>query len=113
MDEVCGTAGSNLVVGGSSSASDRVRSAHFLCRGENRPHVTREFSDLFRPRNTGIRRLTVLPSGQPVHLPELLAEDERKTSPLENEGLRGLGERKLPDRVPQRGGRAAHGPECR
>ena len=93
IDEACGIRGSSLVVGEGSGGEDRIYFARLLYRGESRQDLAREYLDVHYPRDAGMRRLMDRPEGRLVHLPELYTEDERKTSPVYNEGYRRLGAR--------------------
>ena len=87
IDEACGVVGNALAVGEDSCA---IYFARFLYRGESRQDLEREYFDIHFPHDAGIRRLMRLPEGRLVHVPDLWSEDERKTSPVYNEGWRRL-----------------------
>ena len=93
IDEACGIEGSSLVVGEGSGGEDRIHFARLLYRGESRQDLAREYFDVHYARDAGMRRLMDRPEGRLVHLPELYTEDERRTSPVYNEGYRRLGAR--------------------
>ena len=93
IDEACGIEGSSLVVGEGAGGEDRIHFARLLYRGESRQDLAREYFDVHYARDTGMRRLMDRPEGRLVHLPELYTEDERRTSPVYNEGYRRLGAR--------------------
>ena len=65
--------------------------ARFLSRGQSREDVAREYFNVYHPHDEGLPRLRLRPHGQLVHVPDLYTEDELKTSPVYNEGLRGWG----------------------
>lgn len=90
IDEACGTRGSSLVVGERSGGKNRIHFARLLYRGECRDDLAREYFDVHYARDTGMRRLMDHPEGRLVHLPDLWTEEERKTSPVYNEGYRRL-----------------------
>ena len=90
IDEACGLVGSGLTVGEGVCGAARIYFARYLYRGENRQDLAREYLDVHYPHDAGMARLMELPEGQLVHLPELWPEDERKTSPVYNEGWRRL-----------------------
>ena len=94
IDEApCGIRGSSLVVGERSGGENRIHFARLLYRGECRDDLAREYFDVHHARDTGMRRLMYRPEGRLVHLPDLWTEEERKTSPVYNEGYRRLGAR--------------------
>ena len=90
IDEACGTKGSSLVVGERSGGENRIHFARLLYRGECRDDLAREYFDVHYAGDTGMRRLMERPEGRLVHLPDLWTEEERKTSPVYNEGYRRL-----------------------
>ena len=90
IEEACGTRGSSLVVSERSGGENRIHFARLLYRGESRDDLVREYFDVHHSRDTGMRRLMDRPEGRLVHLPDLWTEEERKTSPVYNEGYRRL-----------------------
>ena len=86
----CGTRGSSLVVAERSGGENRIHFARLLYRGESRDDLVREYFDVHHRRDTGMRRLMDRPEGRLVHLPDLWTEEERRTSPVYNEGYRRL-----------------------
>ncbi len=90
IDEACGTRGSSLVVGERSRGENRIHFARLLYRGENRDDLAREYFDVHYDRDAAMRRLMDRPEGRLVHLPDLWTEEERRTSPVYNEGYRRL-----------------------
>ncbi len=93
IDEACGAGGNALTVGEASGGEHRIHFSRLLYRGESRQDVVREYFGVHYPGDAGMRRLMDRPEGRPVHLPELWSEDERRTSPVYNEGWRLLGAR--------------------
>ena len=93
IDEACGVRGSSLVVGEGAGRERRIHFARLLCRGESRQDLARYYFDVHFPRDPGVRRLMDRPEGRLVHLPDLYSEEERRTSPIYNEGFRRLGVR--------------------
>ena len=93
IDEGVGAVGNALVVGEGSGTEGRIHFARYLCRGESRHDVVREYFNDYYPDDAGMRRLMGLPEGQLVHVPDLYSEVERKTSRVYNEGWRRLGAR--------------------
>ena len=90
IDEACGARGSSLVVGERAEGENRIHFVRLLYRGENRLDLAREYFDVHHSRDTGMRRLMGHPEGRLVHLPDLWTEEERRTSPVYNEGYRRL-----------------------
>ena len=90
IEEACGTRGSSLVVAERSGGANRIHFAHLLYRGESREDLVREYFDVHYHRDTGMRRLMDCPEGRLVHLPDLWTEEERRTSPVYNDGYRRL-----------------------
>ena len=88
IDEACGMVGNGLVVGERSGGGHHIHFVRQLYRGENRQDAMREYFDVYYPQDAGMRRLMELPEGRLVHIPDLYTEEERKTSPAYNEGLR-------------------------
>ena len=91
IDEACGVAGNALTVGEGTSGRDRIHFARLLYRGEYRQELAREYFEAYYPHDAGMRRLMGRPEGRLVHLPDLWTEEERRTSPVYNEGWRRLG----------------------
>ena len=90
IDEACRAVGSGLVVGEAAAGADRIYFARFLYRGQPRDDLAREYFEAHYPHDPGMRRLMRRPEGRLVHLPELFTADERRASPVYNEGWRGL-----------------------
>ena len=90
IDEACGTRGSSLAVGERSGGGHRIHFVRLLYRGESRDDLVREYFDVHYARDAGMRRLMERPEGRLVHLPDLWTEEERRTSPVYNEGYRRL-----------------------
>ena len=88
IDEACGMVGNGLVVGERSGGEDRIHFARYLYHGESRQDLAREYFDVYYPQDAGMRRLMGRPEGRLVHIPDLYTEEERKTSPVYNEGWR-------------------------
>ena len=80
--------GNGLVVGERSGGEDRIHFARYLYHGESRQDLAREYFDVYYPQDAGMRRLMGRPEGRLVHIPDLYTEEERKTSPVYNEGWR-------------------------
>ena len=90
IDETCGLVGSGLVVGEVVGGKGRIRFVRALYRGESRQEPTREYFDVWFPRDPSVRRFLEQPEGRLLHTPDLYSEDELKTSPAYNEGWRRL-----------------------
>ena len=90
IEESIGANGSSLVVSEGFGDDARVHFARYLYRGESHPDRVREYFDVYHAQDEGIHRVRRLPHGQLVHGPELYTEDQLKTSPAYNEGLRRL-----------------------
>ena len=90
IDEACGVAGNALTVGEGTGGEHRIHYARLLSRGACRHDLAREYFELHYPHDAGMRRLMDRPQGRLVHLPDLWTEDERRTSPVYNEGWRRL-----------------------
>ena len=91
IEESVGAHGSTLSVGEGFGDDVRLHFARFLSRGESRGDVAREYFQVYHPHDEGLPRLRLRPHGQLVHVPDLYTEDELKSSPVYNEGLRGWG----------------------
>ena len=88
IDEACGSGGNALTIGEAVGGEHRIHFARYLSRGECRQDRTREYFAVHYPNDPGMRRLMARPEGRLVHLPDLWTEDERRTSPVYNEGWR-------------------------
>ena len=91
IEEAVGTGGSTLSVGEGFGDGVHLYFARFLERGHSREDVAREYFEVYHPHDEGLPRLRLRPHGQLVHVPDLYTEDELKTSPVYNEGLRRWG----------------------
>ena len=85
VDEACGTVGNALVIGG---GLDDIHAIRLFYRGEARLDLAREFFEVYYPRCEVLRRHMERPDGRLIHVPELYAEADLKTSVGYNEGLR-------------------------
>ena len=90
IDEACGIGGTGVAVSEGFGDDVRVHFAMFLYCGERREDLEREF-DVYRSHDEAMPRLRELPDGQLVHAPDLYTDQEKKTSPVYNEGLPRLG----------------------
>ena len=93
IDETCGVQGNGLAVGGGSGDDHRIYFAGIYRRGERRRDLEREYFDDLYARDERVPRLRKAPAGQLIHVPDLYSEEERRTSPVYNEGLSRLGGR--------------------
>ena len=91
VEEAVGTGGSTLSVGEGFDDDVRLRFARFLQRGHSREDLAREYFNVYHPHDERLPRLRRRSHGQLVHVPDLYAEGELKTSPVYNEGLRRMG----------------------
>ena len=93
MGEVCGAASTGLAVSEEGRDGVRVNFAGIYRRGERRRDLEREYFRVYYPHDERVPRVRALPDAQLVHVPDLYSEEERKTSPVYNEGLLRLGGR--------------------
>ena len=91
IDAACGAIGNALVVGEDVGDDVRISFAGYYRRGERRQDLEREYFDLYYPHDERVPRLRQLPDSRLVHVPDLYSEQELKTSPVYNEGLRRIG----------------------
>ena len=87
IDDASGAVGSALFVGEGLGEHQPVYFAMCLSRGERRQDLEREYLDAWYRRDEAIPRLRELPAGRLVHIPRLYTDDEKRTSPVWNEGL--------------------------
>ena len=93
VEEAIGTDRHAVIVGEWIGDDPRI---HFVrCLRQGRSHVApmRAYLDAHHPQDPLVLRLRRLPHGQLTHIPDLYSEDERRTSPAYNEGMRRLGAR--------------------
>ena len=88
IDEACGAAGNELVVGDDFGSNVRIFCAWFYRRGERRVDLEQTYFETYHPRDERLPRLRQLPDGKLVHVSELYAKEELKVSAAYNEGLR-------------------------
>ena len=93
LEEAVGAEGNAVIVGEGLGDDVRIHFARFLYRGEDHPEQVREYFSVYHPHDEGMPRLRRLPHGRLVHVRDLYSEDELKTSPAYNEGMRLLGNR--------------------
>ena len=93
IEEAIGASGSILAVSEGFGDEARLRFARYLYRGEGHPERVRAYFDDYHAQDEGIQRVRRLPHGRLTHATDLYTEDELKTSPAYNEGLRILGNR--------------------
>ena len=93
LEEAVGADGNALIVGEGLGEDVRIHFARYLRRGENVEDQAREYFNVYHPHDEGMPRLRRLPHGQLVRVRDVYSEEELKTSPAYNEGLRGLGSR--------------------
>ena len=87
IDDACGATANGLVVGEGFADDARVHFARFYFRGQRREDVEHEYFEVYHPHDERLPRLRQLPDSQVVHVTKLYSEEERKTSPVYNEGL--------------------------
>ena len=88
IDDACGVAGNELIVGDGFGDDIRIFFAEFYRRGQRRQDLEREYFDVYHPQDERLPRLRQLPDSQLVHVTKLYTDEELKTSPVYNEGLR-------------------------
>ena len=93
IEEAAGGGGNALIVGEGLGEDVRVYFARLLRRGDSRQDVMAEYFSTYHPHDEGMPRLRRLPHGRLVPVRDLYSEDELKTSPAYNEGMRLLGNR--------------------
>ena len=93
IEEAVGTDRSTVIVGEGSDEDVRIYFARYLRRGESVQDQARAYFNAYHPHDEGMPRLRQLPHGRLARVRDLYNEDELKTSPAYNEGLRDLGSR--------------------
>ena len=94
VEETVGASGNALIVGEGYDDEDlRIYFARYLRRSESAQDQAREYFNVYHPHDEGMPRLRRLPHGQLVRVRDVYTEEELKTSPAYNEGLRNLGSR--------------------
>ena len=94
VEEAVGASGNALIVGEGLEDDDlRIYFARYLRRSESAQDQAREYFNTYHPHDEGMPRLRRLPHGRLVRVRDVYTEDELKTSPAYNEGLRSLGSR--------------------
>ena len=93
IDETCGVKGNGLAVGGGSGDNHRIYFTGIYRRGERRRDLEHAYFNDFYARDERVPRLRKAPAGQLIHVPDLYSEEERRTSPVYNEGLSRIGGR--------------------
>ena len=91
IEETVGAHRSTLIVGEGSDDDVRIYFARTHEAGERREDLVREYFSEYHAHDEGIPRLRRLPHGRPVPVRDLYTEDEKKTSPVYNEGLGRMG----------------------
>ena len=94
VEEAVGATGNALIVGEGYDADDlRIYFARYLRRSESAQDQAREYFTVYHPHDEGMPRLRRLPHGRLVRVRDVYTEEELRTSPAYNEGLRSLGSR--------------------
>ena len=91
VDEACGAKGNGLIVAQDGGNHTRVLFAGLYRRGQRRDDLERMYFDNYYPVDECIPRLRELPDGKVVPMTELYTQEELKSSPAFNEGMRILG----------------------
>jgi len=94
VEEAGGFRKNAMVVSEASGDDVRFYFARFLEGGESIEDLGRAYFDVYYPRDEAVPRLRRLRHGELVPAADLYTEDEKKTSPTYNEGMRMLGSRK-------------------
>ncbi len=94
LEEAVGADGNTLIVGEGLGDDARIYFARFFRRGESSEDQAREYFSVYHPHDEGMPRLRRLPHGRLVRVRDVYTEEELKTSPAYNEGMRLLGNRK-------------------
>ena len=93
IEEAVGAAGNALVAGDGSFEDGRIYLARFARGGEPLPELAGEYFDAYYAQDAGVRRLMARSGNQPIPIPDLYTEDERRAAPVYNEALRRMGAR--------------------
>ena len=93
VEEAVGAEASSPTVSEGVGDDLRVHFAGYPYRGEDDPDRLREYLGVYLPHDEGMLRLRRVSRGRPVQIAELHDEDELKSSPGYNKGLRLLGRR--------------------
>ena len=93
IEEACGTDRNGLIVGEDFDDDVRLHFVRHLTRGGTDEDLVREYYSVYYPLDEGVLRTRLLPHGELARVRDLYSEDERKTSPGYNEGMRLLGSR--------------------
>ena len=94
VEESVGASGNALIVGEGYDDDDlRIYFARYLRRSESAQDQAREYFHTYHPHDEGMPRLRRLSHGRLVRVRDVYTEEELKTSPAFNEGLRSLGSR--------------------
>ena len=93
VEETVGAGGNGLAVVGELDGDVRLHFARYLRRGESSQAEAQEYYRDYHAHNEMMPRLRRHPHGLLVRVPDLYTEDELKSSPGYNEGMRLLGSR--------------------
>ena len=91
IEEAVGTGRNALVVSEGSDDERRIDFTRWLHRGESCEDFARTYFNVYYPHDEAVPRIERLSHGRLVRVRDLYSEDERKTSPVYNEGLPHLG----------------------
>ena len=93
VEEAIGASGSALIVGEGLGDELRIYFARYLRRGASVEEEARAYFSVYHPHDEGMPRLRRLAHGRLVRVRDVYTEEELRTSPAYNEGLRDLGSR--------------------
>ena len=88
IDEACGSRGNFLAAGdGAPQDGVEVFFAHFCYRGERRKDLERRYFEDYHPIDERLPRIRQLADSRIVPVASLYTDEEKRTSPVWNEGL--------------------------
>ena len=88
IDEACGSKGNALVSGDGAAQDDiEIFFARFCYRGQRREDLERLYFGTYHAVDERLPRIRRLPDSQVAHVDTLFSDEEKKTSPVYNEGL--------------------------
>ena len=91
IDEACKLKGMALVVGSGHGDKIEVSFGGFYEHGQRRQDLEGRYFNLYYSRDERLPRLRQLPDRKLVHVTQLYTHEERKTSPVYNEWMGGIG----------------------
>ena len=87
IEEAIGVDRNVLIVSDGSDNDERIDFTRWLNHGDDCDGQGREYFEKYFPHDEAVPRIRRLSHGQLVRVPDLYSEDERRTSPVYNEGL--------------------------